>query len=172
MLKLPDNEYDSYYKPYVDALVESDKSILENLEDTQKDALTLLANISKKKQLYRYADGKWTVKELVQHLIDTERVMAYRALRFARRDATDLAGFEVDDYVENSNANTRDYNELLEEFLMVRKSTILLFKNLTEKAMLRIGSANGSIVSVRALGYIISGHLQHHINIIKERYLQ
>ena len=115
--------------------------------------------------------GKWTIKELVQHIIDAERVLSYRALRFARRDATDLAGFEEDDYVKNSNGDTRDYNDLLVEFSAVRNATILLFNSFTDEALQRIGSASGSIISVRALGFIISGHLQHHLTIIKERYI-
>lgn len=171
MAKLSNNEYAPFYATYIETIGDNDKSIVENLENTHKIALQLLNNLPEKKQLYSYSTGKWTIKELIQHFIDAERVLSYRALRFARRDATDLAGFEENDYVVNSNGNDRDYDALLEEFSMVRKTTIQLFKSFTDEALPRIGSANGSIVSVRALGYIISGHLKHHLNIIKERYL-
>ena len=171
MLTLPDNEYALFYEPYIEVLDTTQKSILENLKDTHKEAIALLKDLPEAKQNYRYADGKWTIKELLQHFIDAERVLSYRALRFARRDPTDLPGYEEDDYVKNSNGNTRDYNELLEEFSVVRKATELLFNGFTDEAIQRIGSANGSIFSVRALGYIISGHLKHHLNVIRDRYL-
>jgi len=171
MSTLPDNEYALFYEPYIKALDKNEKSILENLNDTHIEALALLKDLPETKQHYRYAEGKWTIRELIQHIIDAERVLSYRALRFARRDAKDLAGFEEDDYVKNSNGDTRDYNDLLEEFSAVRNATILLFNSFTDEALPRIGSANGSIISVRALGFIISGHLQHHLTIIKDRYL-
>lgn len=171
MLTLPDNEYALFYEPYIEALDTNQKSILENLNDTHKEAIALLRDLPEAKQNYRYADGKWTIKELVQHFMDAERVLSYRALRFARRDPTDLPGYEEDDYVKNSNGDIRDYNELLEEFSAVRKATVLLFNSFTDEALQRIGSANGSIFSVRALGYIISGHLKHHLNVIRDRYL-
>ena len=171
MSTLPDNEYALFYEPYIQALDNNEKSILENLKDTHIEAVALLKDLPETKQHYRYADGKWTIKELIQHIIDSERVLSYRALSFARRDAKDLAGFEEDDYVKNSNGDTRDYNDLLEEFSAVRNATILLFNSFTNEALQRIGSANGSIISVRALGFIISGHLQHHLTIIKDRYI-
>jgi hypothetical protein len=171
MLTLPDNEYALFYEPYIEALVSNEKNILENLKETHLEAIALLKDLPEKKQHYRYAEGKWTIKELIQHFIDAERVLSYRALRFARRDATNLPGYEEDDYVKNSNGDTRDYNDLLEEFSAVRNTTILLFNSFTHESLQRIGSANGSIISVRALGFIISGHLQHHLTIIKDRYL-
>ena len=171
MLTLPDNEYALFYEPYIEALVSNEKNILENLKETHLEAIALLKDLPETKQHYRYAEGKWTIKELIQHFIDAERVLSYRALRFARRDATNLPGYEEDDYVKNSNGDTRDYNDLLEEFSAVRNATILLFNSFTNEALQRIGSASGSIISVRALGFIISGHLQHHLTIIKDRYL-
>jgi hypothetical protein len=171
MLTLPDNEYALFYEPYIEALVSNEKNILENLKETHLEAIALLKDLPETKQHYRYAEGKWTIKELIQHFIDAERVLSYRALRFARRDATNLPGYEEDDYVKNSNGDTRDYNDLLEEFSAVRNATILLFNSFTHESLQRIGSANGSIISVRALGFIISGHLQHHLTIIKDRYL-
>ena len=171
MLQLIENEYAHYYKPYIDTLVADEKSIVEYLKDTLDDAIGVLGNLPKDKQMYSYADGKWTIKELLQHIIDTERVFAYRALRFARNDTTPLPGFEQDDYAAIYNANNRDYKELLEEFEFTRKSIILLFKSFGNDELMRIGIASGNKMSVRALGYIISGHLQHHLNIISVRYL-
>ena len=171
MSQLDENEYGAYYKQYIDAVTGNQKGIIENLRNTLTVTLATLSKLPENKQEYRYADGKWTIKELIQHLIDTERVFAYRALRFARNDATELSGFEQDDYIEVFDANTRDFDELLEELELTRKSTILLFKSFGEKELIRIGIASGSDMSVRALGYVISGHLVHHFNIMKERYL-
>ncbi len=171
MLQLNENEYGHYYKPYIDVVVGNEKGIIENLKNTLTEVLNTLSKIPENKQEYRYTEGKWTIKELIQHLIDSERVFAYRALRFARNDTTELAGFEQDDYVAVFDANTRDFDELLEDLELTRKSTILLFKSFGEKELMRIGTASGNDMSVRALGYVISGHLVHHFNIMKERYL-
>ena len=172
MLQLNENEYVHYFKPYLDALIGDEKSIVEYLNDTLDDAISVLSNLSEEKQGYSYAEGKWTIKEILQHIIDTERIFAYRALRFARNDATPLSGFEQDDYAAIYNANKRDYKDLLEEFELTRKSIISLFRSFGDEELIRIGISGGNNVSVRVLGYIISGHLQHHLNIIKERYLQ
>ena len=171
MLQLNENEYAQYYKTYIDAVALNGKSIVQNLNDTLQEALELVSNLPEEKQLYRYAEGKWTIKELIQHIIDSERVFNYRALRFARNDATSLPGFEQDDYVAIYDANKRDFKDLLEEFEFTRKSSIALFKSFGDEELKRIGIASASNMSVRALGYIISGHLKHHMNIIKERYL-
>ena len=171
MLQLNENEFAHYYKPYIDTVARNKKGIIENLKYTLAEVLHTLSKIPENKQEYRYAEGKWTIKELIQHLIDSERVFAYRALRFARNDATELAGFEQDDYVVVFDANTRDFDELLEDLEFTRKSTILLYKSFGEKELMRIGTAGGNDMSVRALGYVISGHLVHHFNIMKERYL-
>ena len=171
MLALQENEYAPFYKPYIQALVVNQKNLLDNLADTSTESLSLLKNLPPEKLLFSYAKGKWTIKEIIQHLIDAERIMAYRALRFARKDMTELPGFDENDYVINSNGNQRIIGELLEEMKLLRKTTILLFKNFTETDLLSIGIANGSNMSVRALGYIIAGHQLHHMNIIKERYV-
>jgi len=171
MLQLNENEFAPYYKPYIDAVAENEKGIIENLEDTLTIFLNTLSKIAVDEQQYRYAEGKWTIKELIQHLIDSERVFAYRALRFARKDTTKLSGFDQDDYIVAFDANTRDFNELLQELEFTRKSTILLFSSFGEKELTRIGVASDTKMSVRALGYVISGHLLHHFNIMRERYL-
>ena len=131
----------------------------------------VLAEISEEKGLFRYAEGKWSIKELVGHLIDTERVMAYRALRFARNDRTELAGFEQNDYIENSNFDACSLRELAREFELVRNANVLMFQNFSEEVWTRSGIASGNQVSVRALAYIIAGHELHHMKILRERYL-
>jgi len=121
---------------------------------------------------YAYTDGKWSVAEVLVHLMDTERIFQYRALRFARNDKTELKGFEQDDYIPESEANGRDKEDVLREFLAIRNSSIALFKSFHEEQLKRSGKANGATMSVRALGCIICGHQAHHFNILKQRYLQ
>lgn len=121
--------------------------------------------------LLRYAEGKWTIKEILGHLIDDERIYSYRALRFARNDSTELPGFDQERYAEYSDANNREINDLLDEFTLVRQSTIALFKSLDDAAFMRSGVADGKRVTVRALSYHIAGHELRHMNIIRERYL-
>lgn len=171
MLPLEKSEYASFYQTYIDALLDNDKSIIENLEDSLVQFESSLNNISAEKQMYQYAENKWTVKEVVQHMIDTERVFAYRALRFARKDQTDLPGFDENLYVDNSEANQRDFKNLLDEFVAIRKATILLFQSFGDEILKYQGKASGSSMSVRAIGFIISGHLIHHLQVIKNRYL-
>ena len=172
MLQLNEKEFASYYEPYIMTLAENGKGIIDNMIDSLDDILSTLNSISEAKQMYRYADGKWTIKELVQHIIDTERVFAYRALRFARRDTTNLPGFDQDEFNATANANARDFEELLEELSLVRKSSISLFKSFDDETLKLIGMASNSGMSVRAVGYIISGHALHHLMILRERYLQ
>ncbi|WP_231874635.1 DinB family protein [Polaribacter atrinae] len=131
----------------------------------------MLRKLPKEKQSFTYAKGKWTMKELIQHVIDTERIFSYRALCFARNDKTSLPDFDQDLFVNNDNDNKRDYEDLLDEMSTLRKSTIQLYKSFSEEALLRIGVASENKISVRALGYLFSGHQIHHLNIIKERYL-
>lgn len=170
-MKAPNsNEYAPFYAPYIKA-VDLNKSISENLSESFQQAMKLLIGISKEKQTYQYAKGKWTIKELVLHLMDAEMVFNYRALRFARNDQTELPGFEENDYVRYSDANNRDYQDLLQEFTDLRKVTMNLYKNMEEDILQRGGNASGNFMSVRAIGYITSGHLLHHLQVIKERYL-
>ncbi|WP_299053283.1 DinB family protein [uncultured Polaribacter sp.] len=167
---IPKEEYHEYFEKYIQ-LVNSDTSILDNLENSQKSFDTLLQSVPQEKHNYAYADGKWTLKELIQHIIDTERVFTYRALCFGRNDTTSLPGFDQDVFVANDNANERDYRHLIEEMQVLRQSTIHLFKSFSEDALLRVGIASENKISVRALGYLFSGHQIHHLNIVKERYL-
>ena len=127
--------------------------------------------IPKDKLEYRYAEGKWTVKEIIQHIIDTERIFAYRALRVARNDKTALPGFEENDYALTGNANARTLESLLAEYKAVRQATIALFNSFSDDMLKHIGTASNSPISARAIGFIIIGHEAHHCNVIKERYL-
>lgn len=162
-------EYADYYERYV-SIVRED-CVLTALQNQIQTTETLLSNIPEKKGLYRYAEDKWSIKELVGHIIDTERVMAYRALRFARNDLAPLEGFEQDFYIENADFDSRSLKDLSKEFAHVRVSNIYMFRSFSETALTNTGIASGNPVSVRALAYIIAGHETHHINILKERYL-
>ncbi|MFD2528171.1 DinB family protein [Polaribacter marinaquae] len=165
------SEYAPYFEQYMQLVSVEEMSIVDNLEASQKKFHNLLDNLPVEKHNYAYDEDKWTLKELIQHVIDTERVFCYRALCFARNDKTELPGFDQDIFVDNDNANDRDFYELLSEMDVLRKSTIQMFKSFTSEALLRKGIASKNSISVRALGYLFSGHQLHHVNIIKERYL-
>ncbi|MFT6699309.1 MAG: putative damage-inducible protein DinB [Porticoccaceae bacterium] len=168
---IPKNEYTPYFEKYLQLVSKDEKSIGENLVASQKEFDDLLRNLPVEKHNFSYAEGKWTMKELIQHIIDTERIFSYRALCFARNDSTSLPGFDQDIFVENDNANDRNYCDLLDEMAVLRKSSVQLYKSFSDEALLRIGVASENKMSVRALGYLFSGHQIHHLNIVKERYL-
>jgi hypothetical protein len=168
---IPKNEYAPYYAQYIESVEKNGKTIIDNLELSQNVFNKTFDNLSVDKQNYAYAEGKWTVKELIQHIIDTERVFCYRALCFARKDTTSLPGFDEDLFVKNADINTRDFENLITEMKVVRAGTLLLYKSFSEEALLRMGIGSGNKMSVRALGYLFSGHQLHHLNIVKERYL-
>jgi hypothetical protein len=167
--QLNENEYNPYYKHYILELGNVD--LFEILIASSEELLKTVKDLSEEKLLFRYDEGKWSIKELLQHLIDTERIMSYRALRFSRNDATELQGFDENWYVDNSNGNDRNSSELIEEFTCTRSASISLFKSFTYEMLLLSGTANESDITVRALGFIIAGHQMHHLKIIKERYL-
>lgn len=162
------NEYPPYYESYIQ-LAEYD-SILEGLAESHTFTLTALALIPAEKSGFRYAEGKWSVAELLQHIADTERIMSYRALRFSRNDQTELPGFDHDQYIREIDSGRLTIEELALELTAVRQSTISLFKNMDEVSLGRTGIANNFQVSVRALGYIIVGHEHHHLRILHENY--
>lgn len=162
-------EFLPYYERYI-ALV-PDGDVLATLETQMSDTQALLRGLPASTSTYRYAPDKWSVNEVVGHVIDAERIFAARALRFARNDATALPGFEQDDYVRNSNANAYPLAELAAELDHVRRSTLFLFRHLDEPAWLRRGVASNAEVTVRALAYIIAGHELHHREILHTRYL-
>ncbi|MDQ3585481.1 MAG: DinB family protein [Acidobacteriota bacterium] len=162
-------EYPSYYSGYISLVPEG--QIVETLSRQLDATLSLLRGISDVQSGSRYAPGKWSVKELVGHIIDSERVFAYRALSFARGDQTPLPGFEQDDYVKGGNSDECLLRDLAEEFEHVRRANLLLFRQLKGDAWLRRGVANNGEISVRALAYIIAGHELHHLNILRTKYL-
>lgn len=159
-----------FYKGYVENV--KDLDVLEALAQSSEITLKLIRSIPETKGEYRYAEGKWTIKELLAHMIDGERIMAYRALRFARNDKTDLPGFEENDYAPEANAHARSIKQFAEEMSRLRETTIDLFKSFNEKMLLREGTANKNKLSVINLGYIIAGHETHHRKIMIERYLK
>lgn len=161
-------EYNEYYERYISLVNEAE--IVVTFEDQLNEMSELLKSISEEKSMFAYAEGKWTIKETVGHLIDGERIFGYRALRISRGDETPMEGFEQDGYVENAPFNDYRFSDLIEEFELVRKSSILFFKHLKDEDFLRTGTASGSPVSVRSLAYIMVGHVSHHANILRERY--
>ncbi len=158
-----------WYRSYVE-IAEGD-TLFDALEIALDRTLKLGKAFSENAGLLKYAPNKWTINELIQHLIDAERIFCYRALRFARNDSTDLTGFDHDAFVPASMANRRRTDLLLKELIAVRMSTISLFVSFTEAMLLSAGSANGCRISVQALGWIIAGHNTHHMRVIEERYL-
>ena len=162
------DEYPEFYKKYIDTVSEN---VLAELDHQANSFITFLKGITADKASYAYAEGKWTIKELVGHVIDTERIMAYRILTIGRNDKTALPGFEENDYVVNAHFSNRTFESLAEEFAVVRKSNLFLVKSFNEEEVNRKGIANGLPISVLALIYILAGHLNHHRKIIEERYL-
>ena len=162
-------EFLPYYGKYIDLVGSGD--VLSTLSRQMADTQALLRSLPASVSTYRYAPSKWSVNEVIGHLIDSERIFAVRALRFARSDATPLPGFEQDDYIRNSTFDSYPLAELASELGSVRESTVFLFKHLNADAWMRRGIANGAEVSVRALAYIIAGHELHHREILRARYL-
>ena len=159
-----------YYHHYV-MLVQND-SLIDALEQSGKQLVSLLSSVPEEMGEYRYEAGKWSVKELICHMMDAERIFAYRALRFARNDSTNLPGFEENDYAPEANAHARTLHQLLDEAQRLRQTTIDLFTSFTTDMLQRKGTANKNLVSVINIGYIIAGHETHHRNVLKERYLK
>ncbi len=162
-------EYNEYYDRYVSLVGETEVSAA--FENQLREMSELFNSISEDKSATSYAEGKWTIKEVLGHLIDGERIFGYRALRISRGDETPIEGFEQDDYVENASFNDYKFSDLIDEFNLVRRSNILFFQHLKETDWTRTGTASDSPVSVRALAYIMVGHVRHHANILRERYL-
>jgi hypothetical protein len=154
---------------YINLVKEED--IVSALEKNTKSFRKLLKNIPRKKINYSYAEGKWTLKEMLQHIIDAERVFAYRALTFARKDAAQLPGFDENEWAITSKAVKRKWNDLVDEFDFLRAATEFMFRSFDEEQLLNIGIANSKPMNGAALGFVCAGHVQHHMNIIKERYL-
>lgn len=162
-------DYAAHFETYI-KLVKGE-NFIEELEISLHDFIRFVQNIPMDKFDYRYAEGKWTIKDIIQHIIDAERIFAYRALRISRNDKTPLPGFEENDYVANTDANSRSVQELLSELSAVRQATLFLFKSLTLEQLTRMGIASNKDISARALGHLIIGHMIHHQNVYAERYL-
>ena len=161
------NEFNSFYQGYIDQAEEGD--LLKTLSSQIDEATTFLDTFKDHGEL-TYAEGKWSVKQLIQHVIDAERVFQYRILRLGRGDETPLPGFDENDYAGAADVDDRSVEGLIAELVAVRSSTYALVLNLAEQDFLNIGTASGSPVSVRALCYITVGHLAHHLRILEERY--
>lgn len=161
--------FEKYIQRYLD-LLPSENWLLE-MQNATNRTLEIYSNLSEEQGLFAYSEGKWTLKTLLEHLTDTEKIFQYRALRFARKDSTNLAGFDENLYAENGIANQLTLAELMEEFQIGRLSSLVFFTKLTPEHLQRSGTANENPISVETLGKLIVGHNLHHIKIIEERYL-
>lgn len=168
--QLHSGEYAPFYANYI-AQISDEYTLMEELEISVHRLVKFVQDIPMDKYDYRYAEGKWTIKDILQHLIDAERIFAYRALRFARNDKAELPGFEENDYADAANGDKRSIMDLLTELAVVRQATLSLFKTFQDEQLLRSGIASKNNMSVRALGFVIIGHQNHHQRIFQERYL-
>ena len=171
MIEKPlEGEYAPYAAGYI-ALSPDDGYAIEHLKENAVVLKKMITALPEEKLLYRYDEGKWTIKEVLVHIIDSERIFSYRALRIARNDTTPIPGFEQDDYTAFGNANERSIQNILEEYDAVRAATIALFSGLSDDAFNRKGTASDYPVTVRAIVHQIVGHEMHHIKILREKYL-
>ena len=159
-----------YYHKYINQAKEDD--LMTALRSNTSSFLSLLKMIPPDKQDHRYAEGKWTIKEVLQHIIDIERVFTYRALRFARKDKTPLPGFDEKVFAASANADKRNWDDLVDEFTSLRKATELMFGSFDDGQLEATGTASNVSMYVLGIGYIIVGHCEHHLAIMKERYLE
>ena len=163
------SEHAPYYGRYISLV--SGNDVLATLEEQPRETLAVLSGLTEEQGDYRYATDKWSVKEVLGHIIDSERIFAYRALRIARNDSKPLQGFEQDDYVRYGGFAACSLADLMDEFACVRRASLFLFQKLTPEAWMRRGIANQNEISVRAIAYVIAGHELHHRNILKDKYL-
>jgi hypothetical protein len=166
-MEIAASEYAPFYHTYIKTVGED---VLSDLREQAVHIPAFIRNIAAEKENYAYAPGKWTVKEVLGHLIDTERVMAYRALRIARADQTPIPGFEENDYARVARYNERSITSLADEFETLRKANLFLFESFNQKELMSMGIASGKTISVRGLLGIMAGHVNHHRAILKERY--
>ena len=170
VISAPDqSEHDPYYSRYTSLVRTTD--ILATLRQQLPETVQLFSALREEQANFRYAPGKWSIKEMLGHVIDTERIFAYRALRAARNDRTPMAGFEQDDYVQYGPFGKARLADLLEELGHVRSATVDMFRALDNEAWMRRGIANNSEISVRAIAYILAGHELHHRKVLQEKYL-
>lgn len=168
-----DNKISGVYPPNFDKYISlvDNEELITILEKQAGEASEFFNSISEDKWSYKYAENKWTVKQVLQHITDIERVFSFRALVFARKDPNTFPSFNENEYAKNSRADSRNPEDLIEEFLAVRKSSQLLFKSFSEAQLQSVGKISNYEMSVKAIGYMIAGHFVHHIKILKERYL-
>lgn len=170
MIRRPDKtDYPPFYETYI-RLIQSE-DLVQILENQEMAFYAFVKDIAPDKEDFKYAEGKWSIKEVVGHIIEVERIMAYRALAISRGDANALPGMDENSYIENSNYKDREVKDLAEEFRYVRKSNIILIRSFSPEMLQRKGIANKNEISVTALVYIIAGHLNHHVQILRDRYL-
>ena len=158
-----------FYHGYISKVKEND--LMSALQNSTSELFSLLKAIPKEKHDYRYAEGKWTIKEVVQHMLDGERVFTYRALRFARKDDTALPGFDENLFAQTAKADKRNWNDMVEEFTALRKSTEAMFASFDNEQLEQTGIASENSIYVLGIGFIVAGHVNHHCQVIKERYL-
>lgn len=161
-------EYNDFYEGYISLVTEP--NVIQMLIQQGQNVYTLIKRLTSEQADYRYAEGKWSVREVVGHLIDTERIMAYRALSIARGERQSLPGYDQDDYVEQANFSGRSLQSLSTEYDAQRNANISLFNSFTDEQIKRTGTANDATLSVRAIVHIIAGHERHHLNILKKKY--
>lgn len=162
------SEYAPFYHGYITSVPDGD--VLELLHSGGRELIEALERIPESRGGHRYAPEKWTIREVIGHLIDAERIFTYRALRFARGDQTPVPGFDENAYVTTAGSDARTIASLTDELAVVRDSSALMFESLPEDAWLRTGIANGNAISVRAIAYVVAGHARHHLRILRERY--
>ncbi|HEX6747763.1 MAG TPA: DinB family protein [Longimicrobium sp.] len=163
------DEHAPYYSKYTDLVPDGD--VVEHMDRQARETIAFLRGIPSDLHDHRYAEGKWSIKEVIGHIADAERIFAYRALRIARGDQTPLASFDENLYVPAGEFGARAYGSLVDELESVRRATLAFFRSLTPEQARRRGVASSNEVSVRAIAYIIAGHVDHHVRILRERYL-
>ena len=164
------SEYNPWYQGYIDQ-VKDDEILLTALEKDGAAFARFLRQIPSEKHGYKYADDKWTIVQMLQHIIDTERIMSYRALTVAREDKTSMPGFDENTYAKAAEGHIENWDNMIHEWLILRQATTLMFKSFDSHALTQIGLANNAPISVNALVHIIIGHVRHHQNILQTRYL-
>ncbi|MCV9386196.1 DinB family protein [Reichenbachiella ulvae] len=168
--KPEEGEYGLFYQGYIDHVIDA-SDILELLKNQRDEWVDLYEKLDKEEWSYAYEEGKWTLKQMLRHVIDTERVFGYRAMCIARGEQTPLPGFEQDDYIAGADDEANSGQDLITEFIQVRNANMSMIQNFTEDQLKKIGKASGHATSCRAIVYILAGHMAHHMNIIKVRYL-
>jgi len=164
------DEYAPFYANYVKLAASKGEDVLHTLTQLKDHTFRLISELPAEKGEYAYAEGKWTIKKVLLHLMDAERVFAYRILCFSRKDPNALPGFNQTYYIDNASLSGRTLNDLAQEFRVLRESNLYLFRSLSDEQLSCFGTASGHVISVKALLYITAGHELHHLNILKERY--